>query len=402
MSDYTRYLSTRVTTGGMSRREFMGRAMAAGLTLTAASTLYASSASAQEPKRGGNLRLGLEGGAATDSKDPAKFLSQFMFCVGRCWGDMLVESDPLTGAAVPALAESWEPSADAATWTFAIRKGVQFHDGKELTVDDVVATLKRHTDEKSESGALGVMKSIKEIKKDGDKLVLSLTEGNADLPLLLSDYHLVIQPNGGNDDPLASIGTGPYKLKTFEAGVRATFEKNPNDWRSDRGYVDTIEIIGMNDATARMAALASGQVHFINRVDPKTVGMLKRAPNVEILSTSGRGHYVFIMHCNTAPFDNNDLRLALKYAMDREAMVQTVLGGYGKVGNDFPINSTYALFPEGIEQRSYDPDKAAFHYKKSGHSGPSCCAPRKSHSPAPWMPPCSTRAAPRKPASTSR
>jgi peptide/nickel transport system substrate-binding protein len=359
-----------LTSAALSRREFMGRAMAAGLTLTAASSLYATSASAQEPKRGGNLKLGLEGGSATDSKDPAKFLSQFMFCIGRCWGDMLVESDPLTGAAVPALAESWEPSADAATWTFTIRKGVQFHDGKELTIDDVVATLKRHTDEKSESGALGVMKSIKEIKKDGDKLVLVLTEGNADLPLLLTDYHLVIQPNGGYDDPLASIGTGPYKLTSFEAGVRATLERNTADWRSDRGYVDTIEIIGMNDATARIAALASGQVHFINRVDPKTVDMLKRAPSVEILSTSGRGHYVFIMHCNTAPFDNNDLRLALKYAMDREAMVETVLGGYGKVGNDFPINSTYALFPEGIEQRAYDPDKAAFHYKKSGHSGP--------------------------------
>lgn len=359
-----------LTSAALSRREFMGRAMAAGLTLTAASSLYATSASAQEPKRGGNLKLGLEGGSATDSKDPAKFLSQFMFCIGRCWGDMLVESDPVTGAAVPALAESWEPSADAATWTFTIRKGVQFHDGKELTIDDVVATLKRHTDEKSESGALGVMKSIKEIKKDGDKLVLVLTEGNADLPLLLTDYHLVIQPNGGYDDPLASIGTGPYKLTSFEAGVRATLERNTADWRSDRGYVDTIEIIGMNDATARIAALASGQVHFINRVDPKTVDMLKRAPTVEILSTSGRGHYVFIMHCNTAPFDNNDLRLALKYAMDREAMVETVLGGYGKVGNDFPINSTYALFPEGIEQRAYDPDKAAFHYKKSGHSGP--------------------------------
>jgi peptide/nickel transport system substrate-binding protein len=364
-----KFLSS-LTSAALSRREFMGRAMAAGLTLTAASSLYATSASAQEPKRGGNLKLGLEGGSATDSKDPAKFLSQFMFCIGRCWGDMLVESDPLTGAAVPALAESWEPSADAATWTFTIRKGVQFHDGKELTIDDVVATLKRHTDEKSESGALGVMKSIKEIKKDGDKLVLVLTEGNADLPLLLTDYHLVIQPNGGYDDPLASIGTGPYKLTSFEAGVRATLERNTADWRSDRGYVDTIEIIGMNDATARIAALASGQVHFINRVDPKTVDMLKRAPTVEILSTSGRGHYVFIMHCNTAPFDNNDLRLALKYAMDREAMVETVLGGYGKVGNDFPINSTYALFPEGIEQRTYDPDKAAFHYKKSGHSGP--------------------------------
>ncbi len=75
------------------------------------------------------------------------------------------------------------------------------------------------------------------------------------------------------------------------------------------------------------------------------------------------------MHCNTAPFDNNDLRLALKYAMDRETMVKKILGGYGTVGNDFPINNTYALFPEGIEQRAYDPDKAAFHYKKSGHSG---------------------------------
>ena len=79
--------------------------------------------------------------------------------------------------------------------------------------------------------------------------------------------------------------------------------------------------------------------------------------------------YVFIAHCNTAPFDNNDLRLALKYAVDREEMVQRILMGYGSVGNDTPINKAYPLFTE-MEQRTYDPDKAAFHYKKSGHSGP--------------------------------
>ncbi|HEY0125153.1 MAG TPA: ABC transporter substrate-binding protein, partial [Rhizobium sp.] len=369
MNDYTKHLASRVTSGGLSRREFMGRAMAAGMTLALADTLFTESAMAAEPKRGGHLKLGLEGGAATDSKDPAKFLSQFMFCVGRCWGDMLVESDPLTGAAVPALAESWEPSADATVWTLKIRKGVKFHDGKDLTVDDVIKTLQRHTDEKSESGALGVMKSIKSIEEKGGDLVLTLTEGNADLPLLLSDYHLIIQPGGGIENPNAGIGTGPYKVASFEPGVRVTFEKNAEDWRSDRGYVDSVEIIVMNDATARIAALSSGQVHYINRVDPKTVSLLQRAPNIEILSTSGRGHYVFIMHCNTAPFDNNDLRLALKYAMDRENMVKSILGGYGKVGNDFPINETYALFPEDIEQRVYDPDKAAFHYKKSGHDG---------------------------------
>ncbi|MBK5567097.1 ABC transporter substrate-binding protein, partial [Ensifer sp. SSB1] len=235
MSDYKDYLTRQVMLGKMNRREFLGRAAAAGILASTAGTLFATSAQAQEPKRGGHLKLGLEGAAATDSKDPAKALSQFMFVVGRNWGDMLVESHPTTGAPVPALAESWEPSADASTWTFTIRKGVKFHDGKELTLDDVIKTLQRHTDEKSESGALGVMKSIKEIKADGDKLVLVLTEGNADLPLLLTDYHLIIQPGGGIDKPDAMIGTGPFKVTSFEAGVRATFEKNADDWRTDRG-----------------------------------------------------------------------------------------------------------------------------------------------------------------------
>ncbi|MGO4843170.1 ABC transporter substrate-binding protein, partial [Rhizobiaceae sp. 2RAB30] len=72
----------------------------------------------------------------------------------------------------------------------------------------------------------------------------------------------------------------------------------------------------------------------------------------------------------TAPFDNNDVRMALKLAMDREEMLDKILRGYGSVGNDFPINASYPLFSDDIEQRKFDPEKAAFHYKKSGHSGP--------------------------------
>jgi peptide/nickel transport system substrate-binding protein len=369
MNDFTKYLAGRVTAGGMNRREFMGRTMAAGLTLAAASQLFETSASAQQPKKGGHLKLGLEGGAATDSIDPAKATSQVMFTAVRTWGDTLVETHPQTRAPLPSLAESWAPSPDASVWTFKIRKGVKFHDGKEMTTDDVVATLKRHSDSKTESGAAGVLKSVKSIENKGGDLVVTLESGNADLPQIFTDYHLVIQPNGGVDKPAAGVGTGPYKVTSFEPGVRMTFEKNADDWRSDRGFVQTIEIITMNDATARVAALSSGQVHYINRVDPKTVALLKRSPKIDILTTSGGGHYVFIMHCDTAPFDNNDLRLSLKYAIDREEMVKRILGGYGKVGNDFPINDTYALFPEGIEQRTYDPEKAKFHYKKSGHSG---------------------------------
>src|SRR5690606_18184284 len=138
----------------------------------------------------------------------------------------------------------------------------------------------------------------------------------------------------------------------------------------DRGHVDAVELIVMNDATARMTALMSGQVHFINTVEPKTVELLSRSPNVEILQTSGKGFYSFLMHCNTAPFDNNDLRMALKLAIDREALLNQVLHGFGTIGNDYPVNEAYALAPTDIEQRVYDPDQAAFHYKKSGHEGP--------------------------------
>ena len=134
-----------------------------------------------------------------------------------------------------------------------------------------------------------MLRSIKTVEDQGGDLVVTLTEGNADLPLILSDYHLIVQPNGGFDKPDAAIGTGPYKLTSYQAGVRATFEKNADDWRDDRGFVDSVELIVMNDTTARIAALSSGQVHFINAVEPKTVKLLERAPTRHDPAHRGQG-----------------------------------------------------------------------------------------------------------------
>ncbi len=369
MSKFTTFLLDQANRGRMGRREFLGRAMAGGVTLVAATALYSGTAAAQEPKRGGHLKLGIGGGASTDTLDPAGYSGSFNFLVGHSWGDTLVESHPETGEALPNLAQSWEPSADASVWRFKIRQDVKFHDGTPMTTADCVATLRRHADEKSQSGAMGLLSSLKTIEEDGGDLLITLSAPDADLPLILTDYHLMIQPKGGAEAPAAAIGTGPYKLTNYQAGVRAAFEKNSDDWRSDRGFVDSFEMLAMNDATARVAALSSGQIDFIDMVDAKTVPLLQRAPTVQILTSKGKGFYAFLMHCDTAPFDNNDLRLALKYAIDREAMLNQILGGYGSIGNDFPVNNAYALFPEGIEQRVYDPDKAKFHYEKSGHSG---------------------------------
>ena len=368
MSDELDFLSKRVASGKLSRRDFLGRAAALGVSAALANGFLSTAARAEGPVKGGILKAGMQGGSATDSLDPASWQSQVPYFFGRQWAEQLVQIDA-AGKLQPALAEEWGASKDAKVWTFKIRKGVQFHNGKEMTPADVLATMERHSDEKSKSGALGIMQGIDKIAVDGQNVVFTLKEANADLPFLLDDYHLMIQPNGGKDNPTEGIGTGPYKISVNDTGVRLGGEKFAGYWRDDRGHADQIEIIVINDATARTSALQGGQVHMINRVEPKIVDLIKRVPGVTIQNVAGKGHYVFIAHCNTAPFDNNDLRLALKYALDREEMVQRILMGYGSVGNDTPINKAYPLFTE-MEQRTYDPDKAAFHFKKSGHSGP--------------------------------
>ncbi|MDA5093131.1 ABC transporter substrate-binding protein [Aliiroseovarius sp. KMU-50] len=368
MSKELEYLSKRVAQNKMSRRDFMGRASALGVSAATAGAMVSTAALAEGPKKGGTIKLGMNGGAGTDSLDPGLVASQTPRAALGNWGDTLVNVSP-SGELDLRIAESIDSSADAKTWHFNIRQGVEFHNGKSLTAEDAMKTIERHSNEESKSGALGIVKGIESMSVSGNTLTLNLDTPNADLPYLMADYHLAIQPNGGMDDPTAGIGSGPYQIESNEPGVRHTFTKFANYWDDSVGHADSVEILVINDATARMSALQSGQVHMVNSVDPKIAKLLDRAPNITVQNVSGRGHYVFIMHTDTAPFDNKDLRLALKYAINREEMVDKILRGYGGVGNDIPINAAYPLFDDSLEQREYDPVKAAELYKKSGHDG---------------------------------
>jgi peptide/nickel transport system substrate-binding protein len=368
MKDDLSKLLDFIDNGGLSRRSFMTRTAALGATTALGATVLASGVRAEEPKKGGILKMGMAGGETTDSLDPGTADSSATFSIIAQWGDTIVRVGS-EGQLEPSLAESFSSNAEGTEWTFTIREGVKFHDGSEMTADDVLATFNRHSDENSKSGALGIMKGITAMAVNGRDVSITLETGNADLPYLLSDYHLVIQPKGGVDAPTAAVGTGPYKLVSADAGVRYVFEKHADYWDTTRGHYDGVEIIIINDSTARNSALQSGQVHVINRVEPKVAKLLARDAGINVTNTPGRGHYVFIMHCNTAPFDNNDLRLALKYSINREEMVDKILDGYGSVGNDTPINAAYPLFDPTIEQRPFDLEKAAEHYAASGHDG---------------------------------
>ncbi|MBV7409004.1 MULTISPECIES: ABC transporter substrate-binding protein [Roseobacteraceae] len=370
MSNELKHLSAKVAAGTMTRRDFMARAAALGISAAAATSMLATPAKAA-PVAGGTFKMGVQGGESTNSQDPATWASDVPIAGGQLWGEGLVEVEA-DGSLTGLVAESWEGSADAKTWRFKVRQGITFSNGQAVTAEDVMKTMERHSNEESKSGALGIVQGIESMRTDGDVFEVTLAVGNADLPYLMADYHLMIQPGGGFDDPAAAIGTGAYTLESDEPGVRMVAKRRDDYWGGDQtvtAHYDTVEVIVLNDATARTAALQSGQVDTINRVEPKIAKLLDRAPTVDVLSTAGRGHYVFIMHIDTAPFDENELRLALKHALNREEMVEKILQGYGSIGNDMPINAAYPLFDDTIPQRTFDLEKAAEHYKKSGHDG---------------------------------
>ncbi|QYK40912.1 MAG: ABC transporter substrate-binding protein [Paracoccaceae bacterium] len=368
MNDDLSRLLAIIDRAGLTRRSFLSRGAAMGAVAAMGAGLPARKAMAQTPNKGGTLVMGLGGGESTNSLDPALAASQVPFHLLRTTGETLVDVTA-DGMLDMRVAEAVESTPDAKTWIFRIRKGIEFHNGKTLTPDDVLATLERHSDEKSQSGAFGIMQGIESMKVDGDNVLVTLATPNADLPYLMADYHLQIQPGGGRENPADGIGAGAYRIVTNEPGVRHTFAKHANYYDSTRGHYDAVEFLVINDATARMAALQSGQVHIANRVEPRVAALLSRAPGIQVKNVPGRGHYVFIMHCDTAPFDNKDLRLALKFAIDRNEMVDKILQGYGSIGNDIPINAAYPLFDETLAQREYDVEKAAAHYKASGHDG---------------------------------
>ena len=356
---------TGSTFAPIGRRPFLQGASAVALGLG----LGATGAFAAAPKVGGTLRAGIAEGSTTDTLDPALYTDIYMIAVGFATHSTLTEIAP-SGELVGDAAESWEASDDAVTWTFKLRPGVTFSDGRKLTAEDVMASIAHHQGEDSKSAANDIVSQISEMKKDGDLVVkFVLSAPNADFPYLMADYHLLLMPSeDGKANWKDFIGTGGYVLDSYEAGIRTVLKRRPDYWKPDRAYFDEIELLVIADPAARQNALATGEVDFITRVDLNTAHLLGRRPGVKVEEATGFLHYTAPMITTQAPYDNNDLRLAIKYSIDREELVQKILKGHGTVGNDQPIAPTVPFYAD-LEQRTQDIDKAKFHLKKAGMEG---------------------------------
>ncbi|MBT4888957.1 MAG: ABC transporter substrate-binding protein [Rhodospirillales bacterium] len=365
-------LQTSFESGNIGRRGFMTGALALGLSLSSA-TSFVKSAEAATPKKGGRLRTAITGGATSDVLDPGQILDSYMINVqfGQLRNNLTeVAAD---GSLVGELAESWEGSNGAKTWNFNIRKGVEFHNGKTLDSADVVASLQHHLGEDSKSAAKGQLGAVTSVKADGkNNVVVELNGADADFPYIMSDYHLLMCPANGDGtiDWQSGVGTGGYSMVSHEPGVVTETKRNPNYWKEGRAHFDEIETNQVADPNARSNGLQTGQFDCMSNVDVKTVHLLEKNSNLKIVATTGNKQVTLPMHTDKAPFDNNDVRMALKHSIDREQWLKLIIRGYGELGNDNPIGpaNQYRATEEELPQRAYDPEKAKFYLKKAGMS----------------------------------
>jgi peptide/nickel transport system substrate-binding protein len=353
--------------GRISRRQFLAQAAALGLTAAVSPSLLPRKAEAAVPKKGGHFKQAITGGSTTDSLDPATHTSSWNINIELQLRNCLVEVDH-NFKPVPELAESWESSPDAKKWIFNLRKGVEFHDGKTLDAEDVIFSLNHHRGKESKSAAKPYLKSIQSLKADGKyKVIAELSGGNADFPFIMSDYHLAIFKAGTKGKEFEKgIGTGGYMLEIWKPGVTAITKRNPNYWKEGRAHFDKVETLHIADVNARTNALKTGQIHLMERCERKTLHLLKRVPGIELLSVTGTKHFSMPMMTTIKPYDDNNVRLGLKHAVNRNEMVKRILNGYGETGNDHPIASVNRYFAKNLPKRQHDPEKARFYIKKAG------------------------------------
>ena len=356
--------------GRLNRREFMQGLLATGLGVSAASALVAgtSNARAATAKKGGKIRFGWDQHGPADTLDPLLYTSTLDYTRGRAnFNNLLQFNDDMSLRGE--LAEEWSVNDKATEFTFKLRKGVTWHDGKPFTADDVVYSMTRHLGEDSTSKAKGLVNMVREWKKVDSHTVKAMLETpNADLPQILGTFHFkVVQDGAAEKDGYFNLpaGTGPFKITEFKPGVRSVHVRNPDYWR-DGPNVDELEVFAITDNVARVNALISGDIDIMGNLDPKAIKQVEATDGVEVYSVESGATTHIVAMVDRPPTNNKDFVLALKHLQPRERVMRSILKGQGGIGNDHAIGPAYSDHCAALPIRPYDPDKAKFHLEKSG------------------------------------
>jgi peptide/nickel transport system substrate-binding protein len=361
----------------LTRREALHRAAAGAAALTVGPAIAAcggtqrtgTSPAANQVRRGGTLRVGATGGGSADTIDAqAPVVDPDIMRVWQLFEPLAIRTANFSALEM-VLAESIEPVGKRPDmWTVRLKPGIEFHNGKTVTADDVIYSLRRILDPKApKSGAtsLAAVDVGNLVKVDARTVRIPLKTPDSVFPDDIGQYFNTIVPVGY--DPTNPIGTGPFRYQSFSPGQQSVFVRNDHYWRSGEPYLDEVVIQDFPDDNTRLNALTSGQVQAIDNLPAALLASLQGNSAFRVLKSSSGSWEPFTMRTDQPPFSDVRVRQAFRLIIDRPKMLEVVLGGQGRIANDLysPYDPDY---DSALPQRHQDLDQARFLLKQAGQS----------------------------------
>ena len=236
----------------------------------------------------------------------------------------------------PALATDWTISDDGLTWTFNLREGVTWHNGREFTADDVVYSYERIMDPEVAAANAFRFASVEEVVAVDDITVeINLTRPTPNLLVNIGGFKgMAIVPQETVDDgsiDTTPVGTGPFRFVSFTPGDGVVLERNDDYWRADEGlpHLEGVQFRAIPDATVKLTALQTGEVHWVDSVPPAEIEALAGSDDVVLEQVPGGDYHYFALNQAREPFDNPDVRRAIAMAIDRGEITEAATFGAG-------------------------------------------------------------------------
>ncbi|WP_026460835.1 ABC transporter substrate-binding protein [Schaalia suimastitidis] len=321
------------------------RRLAATATLTAAIMGMAacapssvpSTATSSQSSSATTLSVGLPGSLST--LDVAQEAGILNYYVAQLSSEGLLGVDG-NGALIPALAQSWE-TTDGQTWNFTLRDGVKFHDGTDVTIDDVLFSIEVARDpERSPSTAVYWPEGVNVAANGDNGITITLpapavnfgwtVTSNGGLWITSKAYYEAAQAYGSSTDLI--MGTGPYKPVAFQPDSHATFERVDTWWgTANDAAAHTVEFAFFSDESTRLLAQQSGEIDVALQVPAAQTEQYGAITGAKAITLTDRSYVGLTFDAGVAPFDDIHVRRAIAYAIDREAIVSSILQGRGEV-----------------------------------------------------------------------
>lgn len=344
-----------------------GSSLLAACGGTSSSSSSASAATGSgTPTMGGTLNFGAQGGANTDTLDAHNGLTNTDFARLSQLYDALIRMDS-QGRPQLAMAESITPNKDATEWTVRLRPGLKVHDGSAFVASDILYSFNRIIKNKYAGlYALGPIDLAQSRAPDSRTAILKFSRPFSILLDALSlHWYLYMVPAGYN--PKQPVGTGPFKLKSFTPGQASTTLRFAQYWDQPRPYLDKIVTTNVNDETAQTNALQSGAVNAIDYLTAASIPTLQSDSSVKLIVSTSAAMEPYTVRVDKPPFTDVRVRTAMKLAINRKQLLNSVFAGHGRLGNDIfsvadPLYDA-SLFP----QRVQDLEQAKSLLKSAGY-----------------------------------